>query len=66
MIAPQLGPGSAVSARGEAAGSGVATAALSALAAARQWRFRPSRVAGRTVGTYVYLIFGFAQPITFN
>lgn len=37
-----------------------------ALAAARQWRFRPSRVAGRSVGTYVYLIFGFAQPITFN
>ena len=35
-----------------------------ALAAARQWRFRPSRVAGRAVGTYVYLLFGFPQPIT--
>ncbi len=37
-----------------------------ALAAARQWRFRPASVAGRAVGTYVYLIFGFPQPITFN
>ena len=35
-----------------------------ALAAARQWRFRPARVAGRVVGRYAYLIFGFPQPIT--
>ena len=37
-----------------------------ALAAARQWKFRPARVTGRSAGTYVYLIFGFGQPITFN
>lgn len=37
-----------------------------ALAAARQWKFRPARVAGRQVGAYVYLIFGFPQPITFR
>ena len=35
-----------------------------ALAAARQWRFRPARVAGRAVATYAYLIFGFPQPVT--
>ena len=33
-----------------------------ALTAARQWRFRPSSVAGRAVATYAYLIFGFQQP----
>lgn len=33
-----------------------------ALAAARQWRFRPSRRAGRAA-TYAYLIFGFPQPV---
>ena len=35
-----------------------------ALAAARQWRFRPARVKGRATPTYVYLIFGFPQPVT--
>lgn len=34
-----------------------------ALAAARQWRFRPARVAGRAVATYAYLLFGFPQPV---
>ena len=35
-----------------------------AVAAARQWRFRPARIRGRAASTYVYLIFGFPQPIT--
>ena len=35
-----------------------------ALAAARQWRFRPARVNRRVTPTYVYLIFGFPQPVT--
>lgn len=34
-----------------------------ALAAARQWRFRPPRIGGSTE-SYAYLIFGFPQPIT--
>ncbi len=34
-----------------------------ALAAARQWRFRPSSAAGRAAATYAYLIFGFPQPV---
>lgn len=34
-----------------------------ALAAARQWRFRPARIGGRTESN-AYLIFGFPQPIT--
>ena len=34
-----------------------------ALAAARQWRFRPARVNGRATPTYVYLIFGFPTPV---
>lgn len=36
----------------------------SALDAARRWRFRPARVGGRPAATYVYLIFGFPEPIT--
>lgn len=35
-----------------------------ALDAARQWRFRPARVGGRPAETYVYLLFGFPEPIT--
>lgn len=35
-----------------------------ALAAARQWRFRPAHVKGRATQTYVYLIFGFPEPVT--
>ena len=34
-----------------------------ALEAARQWRFRPSTLAGRAVASYVYSIFGFPQPV---
>ena len=34
-----------------------------ALAAARQWQFRPARVPDHA-DTYAYLIFGFPQPIT--
>lgn len=34
-----------------------------ALAAARQWRFRPPRIGGSTE-SYAYLIFGFPQPVT--
>ena len=34
-----------------------------ALAAARQWRFRPATLAGRAGAGYVYLIFGFPQPV---
>ena len=33
-----------------------------ALAAARQWRFRPPRIGGSTE-SYAYLIFGFPQPV---
>jgi TonB family protein len=35
-----------------------------AQAAARQWTFRPARVRGRPVSTYVYLVFGFPIPVT--
>lgn len=35
-----------------------------ALEAARQWHFSPPRVSPRQAETYVYLIFGFPQPIT--
>jgi outer membrane biosynthesis protein TonB len=35
-----------------------------ALAAAKQWRFRPARINGRATATYVYLVFGFPEPIT--
>ena len=37
-----------------------------ALEAARQWRFRPARVGGRATATYVYLLFGFPEPVTGN
>jgi TonB family protein len=42
-------------------GSGFAGAAL---AAARQWRFRPAIRDGRQIDSYAYLIFGFRQPVT--
>ena len=35
-----------------------------ALDAARQWVFRPARINGRPTATYVYLVFGFQEPIT--
>lgn len=35
-----------------------------ALAAARQWTFRPARLLGQPVPAVAYLIFGFRQPIT--
>jgi TonB family protein len=35
-----------------------------ALAAVRQWKFRPSRVRGRSVLTRAYVMFGFPSPIT--
>lgn len=35
-----------------------------AIEAARHWRFRPARVGGGTMPAYVYLIFGFPQPVT--
>lgn len=35
-----------------------------ALEAARRWTFRPARVKGALVGAYVYLVFGFRQPVT--
>ena len=34
-----------------------------ALEAARRWRFRPATLAGRAAAGYVYLIFGFPQPV---
>jgi TonB family protein len=34
-----------------------------ALAAARQWKFRPAQVDGRPVKTLAYLVFGFPVPI---
>jgi TonB family protein len=34
-----------------------------ALDAARQWRFRPASPEGRATAAYVYLIFGFRQPV---
>jgi TonB family protein len=37
-----------------------------ALQAARHWRFSPPRVDSRYAEAYVYLIFGFPQPITGN
>jgi TonB family protein len=30
--------------------------------AARQWTFRPARIAGRPVRSFVYILFGFASP----
>jgi TonB family protein len=35
-----------------------------AVDAARQWVFRPARINGRLTATYVYLVFGFQEPIT--
>jgi protein TonB len=35
-----------------------------ALDAARQWRFRPAREGGKVIASYVYLVFGFPQPVT--
>jgi TonB family protein len=35
-----------------------------ALAAARQWMFRPARLHGQPVATLAYILFGFRQPIT--
>jgi TonB family protein len=35
-----------------------------AVAAARQWRFRPARVGGRSVESLAYLLFGFPTPVT--
>jgi TonB family protein len=35
-----------------------------ALSAARQWRFNPARVAGQSVDSVAYLIFGFPIPVT--
>jgi TonB family protein len=35
-----------------------------ALAAARQWRFRPARLHGQPIATLAYILFGFRQPIT--
>lgn len=35
-----------------------------ALEAARKWRFRPAREGGKTIASYVYLLFGFPEPIT--
>jgi TonB family protein len=35
----------------------------SARDAARQWRFRPARVGGRPVAAFVYILFGFPQPV---
>jgi TonB family protein len=35
-----------------------------ALDAARQWRFRPTRLRGLPVPAYAYLVFAFRQPIT--
>lgn len=35
-----------------------------AVEAARQWMFRPARINGRATATYVYLVFGFQEPIT--
>lgn len=34
-----------------------------ALDAARQWTFRPARVAGHTVRSFAYILFGFPTPI---
>jgi TonB family protein len=36
----------------------------SALAAARQWTFRPARIHGRLEETLAYIVFGFRQPVT--
>jgi TonB family protein len=35
-----------------------------AVEAARLWVFRPARINGRPTATYVYLVFGFQEPIT--
>lgn len=34
-----------------------------ALDATARWRFRPARSAGHAVAAYVYLVFGFAEPV---
>jgi TonB family protein len=36
----------------------------SALAAARQWTFRPARIHGRPEETFAYIVFTFRQPVT--
>jgi len=36
----------------------------SALAAARQWTFRPARIHGRPEETFAYIVFAFRQPVT--
>ena len=35
-----------------------------AVDAARKWRFKPARIKGHPTSTYVYLVFGFPQPVT--
>jgi TonB family protein len=35
-----------------------------ALAAARQWMFRPARIHGRLEETFAYLVFAFRRPVT--
>jgi TonB family protein len=35
-----------------------------ALAAARQWTFRPARIHGRLEQTFAYLVFAFRRPVT--
>jgi TonB family protein len=35
-----------------------------ALDTARKWRFKPARIKGHPMSTYVYLVFGFPQPVT--
>ena len=35
----------------------------SAVRAASNWRFRPAEREGRRVPAYVYLVFGFRQPV---
>jgi TonB family protein len=34
-----------------------------ALDAARQWRFRPARRAGKTTLSVAYILFGFGEPV---
>jgi TonB family protein len=35
-----------------------------ALDSARQWKFRPARIRGAAASAYVYVVFGFRQPVT--
>jgi TonB family protein len=35
-----------------------------ALDTARKWRFKPARIKGHASSSYVYLVFGFPQPVT--